>query len=41
MSDQDIDHGFVHDDHMGTEAWRCEQVRRIEAALDAQEAEVE
>lgn len=35
LSDLEIDHGFTHDDHMGTEDWRRQIVALIEAALDA------
>lgn len=30
LTDMDVAHGVDHVDHMGTEAWRCEQIHRIE-----------
>jgi hypothetical protein len=34
LTDLDVDHGVDHVNHMGTEAWRCATVTRIEHELD-------
>lgn len=34
LTDLDVDHGVDHVNHMGTEAWRCAIVTRIEHELD-------